>query len=105
MPNGNSFGANVRWLRAKMDMSQQALAAKIRVNHHHPTQSYVSRLEQGSLDPRLSTIRSLARVFKMRPWQLVADLSDNAEFWRGYLALSPTQKREVQHNIKWMLRK
>ena len=102
---GNGFGENVRWLRKRAGMSQQSLANLIWVNHHHPTRSYVSRLEHGTLDPRLSTIRSLARVFKMRPWQLVADLSDNAEFWRGYLALSPTQKREVQHNIKWMLRK
>jgi transcriptional regulator with XRE-family HTH domain len=88
-----------------LGITQAQLATQIRVNRHHPTPSYVSRLEHGRLDPRLSTIRSIARALKVKPWQLLADLSDNVEFWRGYLDLSPGDKREVQRLIRWMLDK
>lgn len=99
------FGQNVRWLRRRVGLSQAALAAMIRLNHHTPTPSYVSRLEAGILDPKLSTVRSIARALHVKTWQLVADLSDNVEFWRGYLDLSPAQKREVQRTIDWLLRR
>ncbi|MBN1461376.1 MAG: helix-turn-helix transcriptional regulator [Armatimonadetes bacterium] len=98
-----SFGENVRWLRKANALSQADLAAMIRVNHHRPTASYISRVEHGLLSPRLSTIRSLARALKVKPWQLVADIGDNVDFWDGYMRLSAAGKREVQRHIAWML--
>jgi len=100
-----AFGSSVKWLRKRQGLSQTALAALIRVNHGHPTPSYVSRLESGKLDPRLSTVRSIARALGLKVWQLVADLGDNVEFWRGYLNLSGEQKRDVQRHIDWLLRR
>lgn len=100
-----SFGDNVRWLRRRMGMTQAALAAQARVNHHRPTPSYISRLESGIIDPRLSTVRSIARALHVKTWQLVADLGDNVTFWGDYLTLSPMQKREIQRLMAWMLRR
>jgi transcriptional regulator with XRE-family HTH domain len=97
------FGDNVKWLRQRSGMTQSTLAAHTRVNHHHPTASYISRLEHGSLDPRLSTIRSIAKALHVKPWQLVAELSENVQFWQGYLDLSPADKREIQRLIDWKL--
>lgn len=106
MPRGNkAFGENVRWVRQRLGMTQTALAAMVHLNHHHPTPSYISRLESGSIDPRLSTVHSIARALRVKPWQLVAGLADNVEFWRGYLDLSPIQKREIQRLIARMLEK
>jgi transcriptional regulator with XRE-family HTH domain len=96
------LGENVRWRRKLLGLSQAELAAQIHVNHRQPTGSYISRLEHGILDPRLSTVRSLAKALRLKPWQLIADITDNTDFWRAYLDLSPTQKREIQHNIKWL---
>jgi len=97
------FGENVRWLRKMQGLSQTQLAAMIRINHHHPTPSYISRIEHGTLDPRLSTVRSIAKALRIKPWQLIADLSDNVEFWHGYLDLTGPQKRDVQHLIKYYI--
>jgi transcriptional regulator with XRE-family HTH domain len=96
-----SLGQNVRWLRTTRGLSQSQLAALTRVNHHHPTASYVSRVEHGLLDPRLSTILSMAKALHVKPWQLLADLSDNVAFWDGYLELSASGKREIQRLIAW----
>ena len=99
----STFGEQVRWRRTAMGISQGDLAAKIRRLHQPTTQSYISRIESGEIDPRVSTIKSLARALKCKPWQLMADLADNDDFWRGYLGLSPQQKRDIQHSIKWMI--
>ena len=64
----------------------------------------ITQLESGRIDPRLSTVRSIARALKVKPWVLVADVSDNTEFWRRYLSLTAVQKRELQRHIEWMLR-
>ncbi len=100
-----SFGENVRWLRKERGLSQATLASLIRVRRHIPTASYVSRVESGKLDPRLSTVRSLARALRVKAWVLLADVSENVDFWREYLDLSPAQKRQLQRHIEWMLRK
>lgn len=98
-----SFGENVRWLRTAKGLSQAQLAGAVRVNHHHPTPSYISRIEHDQLNPRLSTIRSLARALHLKPWQLVADISENVDFWEGYMRLSAQGKRDIQRTIAWML--
>jgi len=98
-----SFGENVRWLRTTRGMTQAQLAALTRVNHHHPTASYISRVEHGEIDPRLKTVISIARALKVRPWQLVADISENVDFWEGYMRLSAQGKRDIQRTIAWML--
>ena len=98
-----SFGENVRWLRTTRGMTQAQLAALTRVNHHHPTASYISRVEHSEIDPRLKTVISIARALKVRPWQLVADISENVDFWEGYMRLSPQGKRDIQRTIAWML--
>jgi len=100
-----SFGENVRWLRTAKGLSQAQLAGAVRVNHHHPTPSYISRIEHDQLNPRLSTIRSLARALHLKPWQLVADITENTTFWDGYMSLSGASKREVQRLIEWQLRR
>jgi len=100
-----SFGENVRWLRTTRGMTQAQLAALTRVNHHHPTASYISRVEHSEIDPRLKTVISIARALKVRPWQLVADISENTTFWDGYMSLSGASKREVQRLIEWQLRR
>lgn len=96
-----SLGENVRWLRTSRGMTQAELAAKTRVNHHHPTPSYISRLEHGQIDPRWRTIRSIAKALQVKPWQLVAEITENVEFWSGYLALPAERKREIQRMIAW----
>ncbi|MFA5636583.1 MAG: helix-turn-helix transcriptional regulator [Anaerovoracaceae bacterium] len=98
-----SFGENVRWLRTTRGMTQAQLAALTRVNHHHPTASYISRVEHSEIDPRLKTVISIARALKVRPWQLVADISENVDFWEGYMRLSAQGKRDIQRTIAWML--
>jgi transcriptional regulator with XRE-family HTH domain len=98
-----SFGDNVRWARTYSRLSQTALAELVRVNRHHASQSYISKLEGGRADPRLSTIRSLARALHLKPWQLVADISENVDFWEGYMRLSAQGKRDIQRTIAWML--
>ena len=99
-----AFGDNVRWLRTRARLSQGDLAERISVGKHRGVaQQYVSALESGERDPHLSTIRSMAKVFKVKPWYLVAELSDNLAFWDGYLQLAPQQKRDVQRHIAYML--
>ena len=97
----SDFGDSVRWRRKAVGMRQGELAAKIRRNHRSTTASYISRIESGEIDPRLSTVNSIARALKVKPWQLVAGFED--PFWGDYLCLSPIGKREVQHMIDWYL--
>jgi len=100
-----SFGDNVRWLRKKQGLSQSQLAARIRVRRRIPHVSMISRIELGKSEPRLSIVRSIAAALGVKPWQLMVELGENAEFWRGYLDLSPAQKREIQRLIRYYLEK
>jgi transcriptional regulator with XRE-family HTH domain len=97
----SDFGDSVRWRRKAVGMRQGELAAKIRRNHRATTASYISRIESGEIDPRLSTVNSIARALKVKPWQLVAGFEQ--PFWDDYLQLSPIGKREVQRMIDWRL--
>jgi transcriptional regulator with XRE-family HTH domain len=98
-----SFEENLRFLRRRAGMTQGQLAHCIRLRRREPSRCYVTQLESGRIDPRLSTVRSIAKALHVKPWYLVADLSDNVTFWEAYLQLSPTQKREVQRMIDWQL--
>lgn len=51
-----ALGERIRQLRTLLGLSQEALAERSGL---HPTQ--VQRIEQGKLDPRLSTLGSLSR--------------------------------------------
>ncbi|HLM33710.1 MAG TPA: helix-turn-helix transcriptional regulator [Gaiellaceae bacterium] len=60
------FGANVRRLRARRGLSQEALADACEL---HPTE--ISRLERGVRDPRLATIARVARALDVAPARLL----------------------------------
>lgn len=98
-----AFGDMVRWRRTALGLTQGELAAKIRRRHRPTTASYICRVESGEIDPRLSTVRSLARAFHMKPWQLLVDVTETDDFWDGYLALEPRHKRAIQQTIQWYL--
>jgi transcriptional regulator with XRE-family HTH domain len=99
------FGEQVRWQRRALGLTQRELAAKIKLRHRPTTASYISRIEAGKIDPHMSTMRSIGRALGVKPWCLVADISENVAFWEGYLALSPNGKREAQRTIEWISRK
>lgn len=89
------FGPNVRWRRKALGMSQAELAAKIRRRHRPTTASYISRIESGEIDPRVSTVASLARALRCKPWHLVTPGHDQP-FFDYYQGLTAQQKRDVQ---------
>jgi transcriptional regulator with XRE-family HTH domain len=95
-----SFGNNVRSLRRAAGLTQAQLAQSIRLHGRQPSRCYVTLIESGRIDPTLSTVRSIARALHVKPWQLVAELMENCTFWDDYLALSPSQKREIQRLIR-----
>lgn len=95
------FAGNLRHFRKAAGLTQRELAEHIRLHGRKPARSYITQLETGRIDPRLSTIRSLARVLKIKPWFLVCDLSDNVGFWDGYLGLTPQQKRDIQATVRY----
>lgn len=99
----SDFAQTLRWLRTRAGLTQGELAARIRLHGRVPNDSFISRLELGITEPTLATIRSLARALHVRPWMLVVNMSERADFWSGYLALSPAQKREIQRLIQWKL--
>ncbi len=98
---GNTmFGEGIRVLRKARGVTQTELAEQIRVNRHHTTASYISRIEHGQLDPRLSTICAIARVLHVKPWQVLA-YPERADWSEEYLSLSPLGTREVQRINQW----
>ncbi len=97
----SEFGDSVRWRRKAVGMRQAELAAKIRRRHRPTTASYISRIESGDIDPRLSTVAAIARALHVKTWQLVAGFEQ--PFWGDYLCLTPLGKREVQRMIDWQL--
>lgn len=99
----SEFGEAVRSRRTRLGLTQADLAAKIRRKRHPTTASYICRIERGEIDPRLSTVRSLARALGIRPWHLVMSVTESDEFWGIYLHLSPQQKRDVQRHMKYMI--
>lgn len=99
-----TVGRNVRYLRTRLGITQEELARRVSLRgRHHPTASYISYIESGERDPRLSVVCSLARALHVKPWVLLVDLTENVRFWNGYLSLAPEHKREVQRLIEWKL--
>jgi transcriptional regulator with XRE-family HTH domain len=99
---GNTFGEGLRWARRARGMTQAELAGQIRVARKPTTPSYISRLEHGGLDPKLSTVRSIARALHMKPWQLLVGVQESDLFWRYYLDLNGAQKRDIQQHIRFL---
>lgn len=67
-PIARRFGTVVRRRRVAAGLSQEALAGAARV---HPT--YVSLLERGLRDPKLSSIRKLAKALETTAASLVGE--------------------------------
>jgi transcriptional regulator with XRE-family HTH domain len=61
------LGANLRNARKKLGLTQEDVAERSGV---HSTE--VSRIEAGKRDPRVSTLRRLAKAVEVEPGQLLA---------------------------------
>jgi transcriptional regulator with XRE-family HTH domain len=101
-PYSKVFANNLRHFRRAAGLTQAQLAEHIRLHGRKPSRSYITQLESGRIDPRLSTVRAIARVLNVKPWYLVCDLSDNVAFWDNYRCLTGQQKRDVQHHVKYL---
>ena len=62
------FGHAVRKRRVEAGLSQESLARAAKV---HPT--YISLIERGLRDPRLTSIAKLAKALKISPADLVSE--------------------------------
>jgi transcriptional regulator with XRE-family HTH domain len=60
------LGTNMREARKKLELTQEQVAERCGV---HPTE--VSRIEAGKRDPRVSTVRRLAKALEVRPGELL----------------------------------
>ncbi len=65
-PGVGDLGTNLRAARAKLELTQEQVAERSGV---HPTE--VSRIEAGKRDPRISTLRRLARALEVPPGDLL----------------------------------
>jgi transcriptional regulator with XRE-family HTH domain len=63
-----NFGKQLRRVRLKNKMSQVTLAIRAGMGPN-----YVSELEKGCRDVKLSTVKRLADVLGVSPWQLLRD--------------------------------
>lgn len=61
-----NLGTNLRHTRKRLGLTQEEVAERSGV---HPTE--VSRIEAGKRDPRISTVRRLARALEVRPGELL----------------------------------
>lgn len=59
MPTLVRFGKKVRELREKLEIDQDALAERIDM-----TQAWVSRLENGHIDPTVTKMQALAKALR-----------------------------------------
>jgi transcriptional regulator with XRE-family HTH domain len=62
------LGANLRDARKKLELTQEQVGERSGV---HPTE--VSRIEAGKRDPRVSTLRRLAKAQGVTPGQLLTE--------------------------------
>jgi transcriptional regulator with XRE-family HTH domain len=60
------LGTNLREARLKLELTQEQVAERCGV---HPTE--ISRIEAGKRDPRISTLRRLAKAVELPPGQLL----------------------------------
>lgn len=65
----DSFGKRVRRMRRYLDMSQEELANKVGTSR-----SYISALEHDEYEPKLETMKKLAKAFKISLDELVRGL-------------------------------
>lgn len=56
----------IRYHRKKCKLTQAELASKVKV-----TQPAIANLEAGRMNPSLLTVSRLAKVFKLKPWELL----------------------------------
>jgi len=96
-----ALGDNVKWRRTALGLTQAELARLVVIDRKHPDRSWICRLEQGRVDPRMSQVRGLAKALRVKPWQLVVEMYENGTFWERYLSLDPKHKREVQRMVQW----
>jgi transcriptional regulator with XRE-family HTH domain len=71
MPVGNDIVSGIMRLtkiRLKRNLSQRALAAKA-----HMSQAYLCRIETGTVDPSLSTLKRLAEALGVSVSELVKE--------------------------------
>ena len=61
-----TFGQNVRQIRARKNLSQQAVAAKAKVSV-----SYISMLERAQRSPPLETVEAVAKALGVPPLSLL----------------------------------
>lgn len=66
MDGENTFGAALRELRLRRNLSQQDFVRVV-------TREHLSRLERGISQPNLEVIRGLAAVLKVHPMSLLAE--------------------------------
>jgi transcriptional regulator with XRE-family HTH domain len=60
------LGTNLRAARIKLELTQEQVGERCGV---HPTE--ISRIEAGKRDPRISTLRRLAKAVELSPGQLL----------------------------------
>lgn len=96
-----AFANNLRWLRLRRSMTQAQLASHIRVKRRPTTASYISRLEGGRLDVRLSTLLSLARALRVSPALLLTPPGEARDIVSDWLDLEPQAKREIRRLIRY----
>lgn len=69
-----ALGAQIRHLRQQQGWNQDEFAARAGMHRTHPT-----KLENGQLDPRLSTLRRVAAVFGLPVAALLPSVSSDQE--------------------------
>lgn len=65
----DSFGQRVRKVRRQLDMSQEELANRV-----NTSRSYISALEHDEYEPKLETMKKIAKAFKISLDELVKGL-------------------------------
>lgn len=74
-----AFGRALRDLRQQAGFSQEQMAAASGIRR-----AYISEMEQGEHDPRLSTLFRLAELFRMPVAGLVAEIERNYQLLGGH---------------------
>lgn len=66
MSLAKTFGKNVRRVRKERDLSQEALADEVGL-----AVTYVGQIERGLRNPTLKVVEDIARVFRVKPLDLL----------------------------------
>lgn len=65
----DTFGKRVRKMRRYLDMTQEELSDSVGTSRSH-----ISALERGDYEPKLETVKKIAKAFKMNLDELVRGL-------------------------------